>query len=74
MTSIVLINPFSGVTVERDITGLTQGQLDAYAALMDDDSREATHHAVAPCTPAEFLAAWVARVGPVEAGRVILGS
>jgi hypothetical protein len=72
--TVTLINPFSGATVEHDISGLTEAQLDAYAHLMDDASREATHAAVAPCTPAEFLTAWVERVGPKEAGRVILGS
>lgn len=74
MTTIRITNPWSNVTVDHDITDLTQSKLDAYAALMDDELREELHSEFAPCSPAEFLAAWVDRVGPDEAGRVILGS
>lgn len=70
---IHVINPFSGIWVERDITSLPERELDAYAQLMDDDLREELH-SEGYSTPAEFLAAWVKRVGPHEAGRVILGS
>lgn len=69
---ITLVNPWSGVTVERDITDLTQDQLDAYP--LDEDACESLHRRLAPCAPATFLAAYVEEVGPEAAGRVILGS
>ena len=72
--TISVTNPFSGAYVTRDITHLSQDALDAYAQLMDDELREALHSRLAPCSPAEFLAAWVDEVGPDEAGRVVLGS
>ena len=71
---IAVVNPVSGVIVDRDITALTQRQLDAYAQLMDGDIRERLHDRLAPCSPAEFLAAYVAEVGPDAAGALILGS
>lgn len=33
----------------------------AVVSMMDDDTREAAHAAVAPCTEVEFLAAYLAR-------------
>jgi hypothetical protein len=74
MGTITLINPFSGATVERDITDLTQQQLDAYVAVMDDEVCNELANEIAPCSPEEFLAAYAQRVGPKEAGIVILGS
>lgn len=71
---VELVNPVSGVTVERDITDVTQRDLDAYAQLMDNDVRERLHDRLAPCSPAEFLSAYVAEVGPEAAGALILGS
>lgn len=74
MAVVTLTNPYSHVTVQHDITDLTEAQLLHYAPLMDEEDREAIHDELAPCSPAEFLAAWVERVGPDAAGRVILGS
>lgn len=71
--TVTIINPYSGATVDHDITDLTEDRLTALAEFMDEESREATHEAMAPCTPAAFLANWVERVGPEAAGRVILG-
>jgi len=71
MSTITIVNPFSGATVERDISDITQEQVDAYAQLLDDETLYALEGAE---TPAAWLAAYVDRVGPVEAGRVILGS
>jgi len=73
-TILTLTNPFSRVTVELDITGLTEAELSAYAQMMDDEIREAIHDDLAPCTPEVFLAAYVERVGADEAGKLILGS
>lgn len=72
--TVALLNPWSRATVYKDISALTQAELDAYARHMDDDLREALTGELAPCSPPQFLAAWVERVGPEEAGRVILGS
>lgn len=74
MTTISIINPFSGATVEHDITGLTQNQLDAYTQLMDDDIRESLYDELAPCSPEVFLAAYVSRIGCEAGGRLVLGS
>lgn len=72
MTTITLTNPWTGESVDRDISDLTERQLDAYP--LDEDVCAALHSRVAPCTPAEFLAAYVAAVGPEIAGSQILGS
>lgn len=74
MTTITITNPWTGAVVEHDISDLTKRQLDAYAELMADDIREQLHSELAPCTPAEFLAAYVDRVGPEAVGSIILGS
>ena len=69
---ITITNPFSGATVERDISGLSEDQLAAYP--LDEAICNALSLKMAPCTPAEFLAAYVAQVGADDAGIVILGS
>ena len=74
MTTLTIQNPFTGQIVDHDITDLTEAQLDAYAEIMDTEIREDLAAKLAPCTPAEFLAAYVERVGAEEAGSVILGS
>ena len=75
MTTITLHNPWTHAIVERDITGLTQSQLDAYAQIIDDESRESINNGPAwDASPAGWLSAWVDHVGPDEAGRIILGS
>lgn len=71
-TTITIVNPWTGAYGERDISDITQEQIDAYALLLDDDTLSALEGA--GDTPAAWLAAYVDRVGPVEAGRVILGS
>lgn len=75
MTTITVTNPWTKQVLQRDITGLTQQQLDAYAQVMTDESREAINDEVGDdCTPESWLAAWAARVGADEAGRIIIGS
>lgn len=70
--TITLVNPWSRAVVERDITDLTQNQLDAYP--LDEDVCAELAAAIAPCTPAQFLEAYVDRVGPEAAGVLIIGS
>lgn len=72
MTTITLINPWSLAVVERDISDLTQQQLHAYP--LDEDICNELSFEMAPCSPAEFLAAYVDRVGAEAAGAVIIGS
>lgn len=72
MTNIEIINPFSGAHVERDITNLTQSDLDAYVQLID--ASELYELEGVGDTPAAWLAAWVSLVGPEKAGVVIIGS
>lgn len=67
-----LVNPWSGSLVSRDITGLTQAALDAYP--LDEDVCRAIAERDPTMAPAEFLAAYVAAVGPGAAGVVIIGS
>jgi hypothetical protein len=69
---IELVNPWTGALVEMDITEITQVQLDAYP--LDEDICNELANKMAPCSPAEFLQAYVDRVGPEEAGIVIIGS
>lgn len=38
---------------------LTQDLMDAIVVFMDDEIREKIHCALAPCTPADFLKAYV---------------
>lgn len=45
---------------------LTQEELDTIATYMDDDIREDLHFELAPCTPEEFLKAYVKRVPSFE--------
>jgi hypothetical protein len=71
---ITVTNPVTGQLVEMDVTTLTDDELDAYAQLMDDDIIEDLHSARDWESPAQFLAAYVDRVGPDAAGRIILGS
>ena len=71
---ITITNPWTGTLVERDITDLSERQLAQWAELMDDELREQLCSELAPCSPVEFLAAYVDRVGPDVAGRLILGS
>lgn len=72
MTTVTVANPWTNALVERDISGMTQGQLDAYLQLIDDETLYALEGVGE--TPAEWFYAYVAKVGPEEAGRVLLGS
>jgi len=58
MKKISIDNGNSWTTPEAAIATLG---LDAIVNYMDDDIREATHNAVAPCTEVEFLAAYLER-------------
>ena len=58
MKKISIDNGNSWTTPEAAIAALG---LDAIVNCMDDDIREATHNAVAPCTEVEFLAAYLER-------------
>lgn len=70
----IIYNPWTSQPVEYDCSKITRQQLQAYAQTMDDDIREAIHNDLAPCTDAEFITEYIDRVGPVDAGYVILGS
>jgi hypothetical protein len=69
---IVIKNPWSGEMVERDISGLTPAELEAYP--LDEGVCDEIARAIAPCLPEEFLAAYVKRVGAIAAGVVIFGA
>ena len=50
------------MTAQEAMSAIAErGLWDAIANVMDDDIREAVHAAVAPCTEAEFLAAYLER-------------
>ena len=71
MTTIVVQNP-SSMRLERyDIAGLTSEELEALP--LDERVCEQVAATHAPCLPEEFLAAYVRRVGVIEAGRTIVG-
>ena len=71
-TTIVVQNPQSRKLERYDIGGLTQEELQSLP--LDDRVCEEVAAAVAPCLPEEFLAAYVVRVGVVEAGQTIIGA
>jgi len=58
MKHISIDNGNSWTTPEAAIATLG---LDEIVNYMDDDIREATHNAVAPCTEVEFLTAYLER-------------
>jgi hypothetical protein len=66
--TIDVIHPWTEATIPLDISALSWEQLDEYAVMMDDELCERLRSELSPCTPAEFLRAWVAEVGPEEAG------
>ena len=62
MAKISLDNGHTYMTAQEAMPEITERNLwDAVANMMDDDTREAVHAAVAPCTEAEFLAACLER-------------
>lgn len=65
-----VIHPATGQAVTIDGTMVTAERLEALAAVMDDDVREAIHRQLAPCSPYEFWAEYVRRAGAEEAGRI----
>ena len=67
-------NPWTQAMVDFDFESVTQEQLETFANLMDDETREFIHADIAPCTPGEFLRAYCEKVGPKAAGTLILGS
>ena len=72
MTTIVVQNPESMRLERYDIAGLTPEELEALP--LDERVCADVAAAHAPCLPEEFLAAYVARVGVIEAGRTIIGA
>jgi len=69
---IELINPWTGEKVYRDITSITNEQIRGYP--LDDSTVELVHNETGWATPGEWLAAYVALRGAVQAGREIIGS
>ena len=69
---IVIKDPSSGEMVERDISGLTPAELEAFP--LDEGVCDEIARAIAPCLPEEFLAAYVKRVGAITAGIAIFGA
>jgi len=69
---IIIKNPWSGEMVERDISGMTPAELEAFP--LDEGICDEIARAIAPCLPEEFLAAYVKRVGAITAGIAIFGA
>ena len=61
-----------GQMVERDISGMTPAELEAFP--LDEGICDEIARAIAPCLPEEFLAAYVKRVGAITAGIAIFGA
>ena len=61
MARISLDNGHTYMTAQEATPEIDEhGICDAIVNMMDDDTREAVHAAVAPCSNAEFLAAYLA--------------
>jgi hypothetical protein len=71
-TTIVVQNPYSRKLERYDIGGLTPEELQALP--LDERACAEVSAAVAPCLPEEFLAAYVVRVGVIDAGQQIIGA
>jgi hypothetical protein len=71
-TTIVVQNPYSRKLERYDIGGLTPDELQALP--LDERICEEISAAIAPCPPEQFLAAYVVRVGVVDAGQQIIGA
>ena len=62
MKRISLDNGHTYMTAQEAMPEITDNNLwDAVTQAMDDDTREAVHNEIAPCTEAEFLAAYLER-------------
>jgi hypothetical protein len=70
-TTIVIQNPHTRTLERYEIGGLSPEELQALP--LDDRICEEVAASIAPCLPEEFLAAYVIRVGVIEAGRQIIG-
>ena len=70
-TTIVIQNPQTRTLERYEIGGLSPDEL--HALPLDDRICDEIAASIAPCLPEEFLAAYVIRVGVVEAGRQIIG-
>lgn len=71
MTTVTITNPWTGATVERDVSDVTESQTEAWAAVMDDADLHALEGAE---SPAAWTIAMVERLGAERAGTIILGS
>lgn len=69
MTTITLVNPFSKATVEKDITGIADQEIQGYA--LDE---EICNQVGIFDTPEEWLADYVKIAGSEKAGIEIIGS
>ena len=70
MAKISLDNGAHYMTAQEAMPAIAErGLWDTVTQAMDDDIREAVHAAVAPCTEAEFLAAYLERA----ADNLIIG-
>ena len=72
IVEIELVNPWTGETVSRDVTDITDAQLQGYA--LDEAMAELVDYYAGWETPGEWLAVYVSHVGSVQAGREIIGS
>ena len=62
MARISLDNGNTYMTAQEAMPEITDNNLwGAVADMMDGDAREAVHNEIAPCTEAEFLAAYLER-------------
>lgn len=69
-TFVVVVDPWEGIEIQADVTDLTQGQFEYYAANMDADILADVRGTYEPCTPGELLAAYFEVVGPEHAGKI----
>ena len=70
MTTITIINPWTGAQGTRDVSDATQQQIEHYAAHMDDDENYLCECSAG--TPAEWVAHMAAVLGAKRAGEIIL--
>ena len=68
--SVDVTNPWTGARVSVTRDDVTADRLEALAILMPDDIREKLH-SEHPEDPFAFWAAYVDRVGPEEAGKIL---
>lgn len=71
-TSVRLVNPFTSLEFQYDTTATTLAQIESYLLIVAADLAEELHD-LSPSTPQDWMSLFVAKVGPAEAGKVILG-